>query len=78
MGNSIYHTAQLYDDIHWWKTNDMEFWVNIFNETDGAQVLELACGTGRLAPCLLREGASYTGLEIVPDFIRVAKKKLIN
>ena len=78
MGNSIYHTAQLYDDIHWWKTNDMEFWVNIFNEIEGEKVLELACGTGRLAPCLLREGASYTGLEIVPDFVRAAKKKLVN
>ena len=39
-------------------------------------VLEIACGTGRLAQIFLREGAQYTGLEIEPDFVRCAKKKL--
>ena len=54
----------------------MDFWTNLFHETDGNTVLELACGTGRLAQPLLREGAQYTGLEIEPDFVVAAKKKL--
>ena len=54
----------------------MDFWANIFHETDGDMVLELACGTGRLGQVFLREGAQYTGLEIEPDFIKAAETKL--
>jgi len=39
--------------------------------------LELACGTGRLANSLVRDGADYTGLELSPDFAELAKKKLM-
>ena len=39
-------------------------------------VLELACGTGRLAQVFLRNGAQYTGLEIIPDFVSASIKKL--
>jgi len=38
--------------------------------------LELACGTGRLANSLVRDGADYTGLELSPDFATLAGKKL--
>lgn len=39
--------------------------------------MELASGTGRLAFGLLREGAEYTGLEIVPAFVDSAVEKLL-
>ena len=64
--------------MNWWKKDDMNFWTNIFLEKSGDKVLELACGTGRLASGMLREGAKYTGLEIVPDFVQAAEKKLID
>ena len=54
----------------------MDFWTSLFHETDGDSVLELACGTGRLAQVLLRDGAQYTGLEIEPNFVKYAQKKL--
>ena len=54
----------------------MDFWTNLFLETGGKTVLELACGTGRLAHIFLREGAQYTGLDIESDFVRDAKRKL--
>jgi len=54
----------------------MDFWANLFHEIDGNSVLELACGTGRLAQTLLRGGANYTGIEIVPDFVIAAQNKL--
>ena len=38
--------------------------------------MELASGTGRLANCLIREGAEYTGLELSSDFAALARKKL--
>ena len=38
--------------------------------------MELACGTGRLANSLVRDGADYAGLELSPDFADLAKKKL--
>ena len=38
--------------------------------------MELACGTGRLANSLIRNGADYTGLELSPEFADLAKKKL--
>ena len=56
----------------------MPFWSNLFHETVGDRVLELGCGTGRLAEIFLREGAQYTGLEIEADFVRAAKIKLSN
>ncbi|MDP6570611.1 MAG: methyltransferase domain-containing protein [Candidatus Marinimicrobia bacterium] len=76
--NSIYHDAKLYDDIHWWKNDDIDFWRNIYHETPGSKVLELACGTGRLAPCLLEDGARYTGLELSPFLAEGAKNNLKN
>ena len=54
----------------------MDFWTNLFLETGGKTVLELACGTGRLAHIFLREGAQYTGLDIESDFVKDAKRKL--
>ena len=54
----------------------MAFWTNIFSEIPGNSVLELACGTGRLAYGLVREGAEYTGLELSTNFSNLAKKKL--
>ena len=38
--------------------------------------MELATGTGRLANCLVRDGAEYTGLELSSDCADLAKKKL--
>ncbi len=55
----------------------MDFWSNIFSEISGNTVLELACGTGRLAYSLVRDGADYTGIDMSTDFTDLAKNKLI-
>ena len=75
--NTIYNSAHQYDDIHWWKKNDLTFWSEIFNETEGNKVLELACGTGRIATSFLRQGANYTGVDNNPLYITCAKNKYI-
>ena len=78
MDNNIYDSARLYDDIHWWKKNDMNFWSNIYKETKSRSVLELAAGTGRLAHVFLQEGAYYTGLEINQNFVLSSQKKILH
>ena len=54
----------------------MDFWSGIFAEIKGNSVLELACGTGRLAYNLIRDGADFTGIELSSDFVNLANKKL--
>ena len=76
MKNSIYQSAQLYDDIHWWKKNDMTFWSNVALENNCNSVLELASGTGRLAHIFLKNNIQYTGIEINQDFVDSSINKL--
>jgi len=56
----------------------MEFWSKILFDFSPCSVLEIACGTGRLAEIFLREGIHYTGIDIMTNFIQTAKKKMIN
>ncbi len=41
-----------------------------------ADVLELGCGVGRLAPELLKRVKSYTGVDVAPSMIVEAKRRL--
>ena len=43
----------------------------------GALVLDLPCGTGRLAELLLSEGYRVVGADISPAMLRVAKERLL-
>ena len=56
----------------------MQFWSNLALDMQPRSVLELACGTGRLAHLFLRENIDYTGIDIVPNFIKTAQNKLKN
>ena len=40
----------------------MDFWANIFHQINGNDVLEVACGTGRLALPLIKDGIDYSSL----------------
>ncbi|MFH1850949.1 MAG: class I SAM-dependent methyltransferase [Candidatus Neomarinimicrobiota bacterium] len=71
----IYAAPELYDALHWWKNNDCDF-IAGWAEKSGSPVLELAAGTGRLAQPILARGLNYTGLELSPEYARVAAAKL--
>ncbi len=71
----IYQDAVRYDAEHWWKVDDYQFWARMSKEY-GPKVLELACGTGRLAPEMMKSPAKYTGLEISEEFLAAARVKL--
>ncbi len=43
--------------------------------TSGAQVLDVACGTGVLFPDYISRGAVATGIDISPEMVNIARKK---
>jgi SAM-dependent methyltransferase len=52
------------------------FYRALAHET-GGPVLELACGTGRVAIPIAREGIPVTGVDIVPGMIERARRKAV-
>jgi len=71
----VYQDAARYDAENLWKVNDLPFWEAIAGEF-GPRVMELAAGTGRLAPPVLKTGAAYTGVELSEPFLQHAREKL--
>ena len=50
------------------------FYASLARET-GGPVLEIACGTGRVAIPIAREGLAVTGLDVVPGMLERARSK---
>ena len=71
----IYNHPTLYDDQYWWKKDDIEFYKSII--PPGSTVLELGCGTGRLAFPLLRNDIKYYGLELSSEFCKYTNNRLV-
>jgi len=68
-------TAEIYDYQTDGITGDIAFWVDLARQT-GGEALELACGTGRVLIPLARAGLRVTGLDISPNMLAVARRKL--
>ena len=74
--NMYQNTAWLYDyDNRDHLTDDISFYVNYLIKADD-EVLELGCGTGRVALKLASEGFSVTGLELSDTMIQAFRSKL--
>lgn len=54
---------------------DLPVYVN-FARRSGGPVLELGCGTGRVALALAREGLTVTGIDHSPAMLALARRKL--
>ena len=52
----------------------VDFYLDLARET-GGPVLELGCGTGRVAIAMARAGLDVTGLDVVPGMLEVARRK---
>ena len=50
------------------------FYATLARET-GGPVLEIACGTGRVAIPIARRGFAVTGLDVVPGMLELARGK---
>ena len=68
-------TAEQYDAQTSWPNADLPLYLEMASESPG-EVLDLACGTGRVLLPLARQGATATGLDISPHMLAVARRKL--
>ncbi|MGB1018028.1 MAG: class I SAM-dependent methyltransferase, partial [Chitinophagales bacterium] len=69
----IYKKAHYYDCI-----NDFDFDVDFFVDfarKQGGNVLELACGTGRLTIPLAKEAIKITGIDNAKEMLQLAEEK---
>jgi ubiquinone/menaquinone biosynthesis C-methylase UbiE len=66
--------VSLYDAEYGWSHDD-DFFLGLVNETQAAQVLDLGCGTGRLALALAREGHTVTGVDPATASLEAARAK---
>ncbi|GGE99505.1 methyltransferase [Aliidongia dinghuensis] len=66
-----YGDAELYDAENGWGPDD-DFYHSLAAET-GGPILDLACGTGRLARALAADGHRVVGLDLAPAMIARAR-----
>ncbi|MES2767417.1 MAG: class I SAM-dependent methyltransferase [Bacteroidota bacterium] len=74
MSELIYQKAENYDQLFKSSPQSISFWLGqakIF----GGKVLELACGTGRIAIPLALDGNDVTGIDISAEMLEIARKK---
>ncbi len=67
--------ATFYDWVYSSFTNDVE-WYLALARSHGAPVLEVACGTGRVAVPLARAGFDVTGIDLSEAMLDIARRKL--
>lgn len=64
-----------YDDPEY-RQDELQMYRDLASEAEDS-VLELACGTGVITIQLARTGLRVTGLDISPDMLQVAQKKVL-
>lgn len=55
--------------------DDLAFWVQLARRT-GDPILEIGCGTGRVALALAKAGSSVVGVDVSPSMLAVAREKV--
>lgn len=66
--------ADLYDWVYAWKRDDIPFYVEEAQRS-GGPVLELGCGTGRVAIPVAQAGIEVVGLDSSAKMLQVARRK---
>ena len=61
----------LYDAENHWSTDD-DFYL-VLTQQVGGPVLDVACGTGRLARAIAQAGLQVTGMDIMPAMLERAR-----
>ena len=69
--------AEIYDLEYAWKTDDVDYWVELAKEHAGSSgsALELACGTGRVLIPVVKSGVRVVGIDESPWMLARAKEK---
>ena len=73
----MYNNPALYDACTAHKIDDIPFYEHWAKQTNGP-ILELACGTGRIAKHLIESGFNYTGLDLSSVFIDYCRSNFPN
>jgi SAM-dependent methyltransferase len=66
--------ADLYDWVYAWKRDDIPFYIEEARKS-GGPVLELGCGTGRVAIPIARAGIEIVGFDSSTKMLQVARRK---
>lgn len=69
-----YRDAYTYDLLNGLGEIESKFYFDLANQ-QGGQILDVACGTGRLTIPLAERGFDITGLDITPEMLELAKQK---
>ncbi|WP_176222115.1 class I SAM-dependent methyltransferase [Tuberibacillus sp. Marseille-P3662] len=78
MTNTFQHTAHFYDiDQHPAHNDDIPFYLHQASQF-GSPILELGCGTGRIAIPLAQEGFSVYGLDLSQEMLSIFEQKRQN
>ena len=73
----MYNNPALYDACTAHKIDDIPFYEHWWANDNGT-ILELACGTGRIAKHLIESGFNYTGLDLSSVFIDYCRSNFPN
>ena len=68
----VYH--EMYQSIFDYRKDSLRF-QSILKKYRCKSVLELACGSGNLAPYFLKAGYRYTGLDLAREMLAIARKE---
>ena len=71
---TLLHDGRYYDAFHGFMTRDIEYWRLVAGSAP-CRVLELACGTGRVAIPLARDGHHVTGIDVSESMLAQARLK---
>ena len=76
MGEAVFdRVARFYDYEQREFTKDIPFYTEFAKEC-GGEVLELACGTGRILVPMARQGMKVTGLDASEEMLNIAQRKI--
>lgn len=73
--NQVYSAAKHYDLIHQDLVQDIDFFQKKC-QINGGQILDLACGTGRITIPLAERGNSVTGIDLSLAMLNLAREKV--
>ena len=66
--------AEIYDSVYSYVTEDIPFYVEEARRA-GSPILELGCGTGRVAVPIAKAGVDITAVDFSPAMLEVARRK---
>src|SRR5436190_24040656 len=59
-----------------WTESEVSFLVDVMNIGNGANILDIPCGSGRIAMSLAKKGFIVTGVDISEEFIKGLNQKV--